>query len=220
MGNRFGATVRRWAATLLLVAGMGIVGSTSATLLDRGPDMVYDDVLNITWTRQAGDAVFRNWADANAWAASLVFGGKDDWRLPLESVSAGSGPAIFVSECRTAAEFQCRDNELGYMFYHDLPDLGTFFQDKTGTQTALGGEVLTGIQAEYWSGSGLTSTLAWRFNFGNGQQLLESQSFAIPAWAVRAGDVNVAAVPEPASLLLFGVGILALGWTRRSGRRR
>ena len=53
MSNRSGATVRRW-ATALLVAGMGFVGSASATLLDRGPDMVYDDVLNITWTRKAG----------------------------------------------------------------------------------------------------------------------------------------------------------------------
>jgi hypothetical protein len=28
---------------------MGVVGSASATLLDRGPDMVYDNVLDITW---------------------------------------------------------------------------------------------------------------------------------------------------------------------------
>jgi len=71
MSDRSSATVRRW-ATAVLVAGMGVVGSASATLFDRGPDMVYDNVLDITWTRQAGDGVVRNWADANTWAAGLV----------------------------------------------------------------------------------------------------------------------------------------------------
>src|SRR5207302_5058763 len=52
MGSRFGRSVRRLAMALL-VAGMGVVGNASATLLDRGPDMVYDDVLNITWVRDA-----------------------------------------------------------------------------------------------------------------------------------------------------------------------
>jgi hypothetical protein len=59
---------------------MGVVGNASATLLDRGPDMVYDNVLNITWQRKAGDGVARNWADSVAWANTLVFGGFNDWR--------------------------------------------------------------------------------------------------------------------------------------------
>jgi hypothetical protein len=67
MSNRSSATVRRW-ATALLVAAMGVVGSASATLLDRGPNMVYDTVLDITWTRQAGDGVARDWATSVAWA--------------------------------------------------------------------------------------------------------------------------------------------------------
>jgi hypothetical protein len=52
MRNRCGVAVKRW-ATALLVAGMGLAGSASALLIDRGPDLVYDDVLNITWTRNA-----------------------------------------------------------------------------------------------------------------------------------------------------------------------
>src|SRR5262245_55556460 len=80
---------RRWMVGLLLA---GWWGNASALLLDRGPNMVYDTALNITWTRQAGDGIRRSWADANAWAAALVFGGFDDWRLPYASVSAGAGP--------------------------------------------------------------------------------------------------------------------------------
>ena len=68
METRFGKLARRWATAFAVVLS-GFGGNASAILLDRGPDMVYDTVLDITWTRQAGDGVARNWADANARAA-------------------------------------------------------------------------------------------------------------------------------------------------------
>ena len=219
MGKRRFATAKRWTA-VLLVAGMGLVGSASATLMDRGADLVYDDVLNITWTRQAGDGVLRNWANSKTWAAGLVVDGLSGWRLPWASVLAGAGPTNSVVTCSTATELACRDNEMGYMFYHDLG--GTVGQDKTGTQTALGGQVLTGIQHSsfYWSGSERFPDFPWNFNFGNGiQQSSFGEGNFNFAWAVRAGDV-IAAVPEPASLLLVGAGMLGLGWMRRRERRR
>ena len=52
MRNRWGVAVKRW-STGLLVAGLGLAGSASATLISRGADLVYDDALNITWTRNA-----------------------------------------------------------------------------------------------------------------------------------------------------------------------
>src|SRR5687767_3691671 len=88
MGKRSGATVRRWVTGVLVVA-IGQVGTASATLIDRGPDLLFDDVLNITWTRQAGDGVLRTYDEALALADSLVFAGFDGWRLPWASVSAG-----------------------------------------------------------------------------------------------------------------------------------
>ena len=217
------ATLKRLAAALA-VAGLGAAGSASATLLDRGPLMVYDTALDITWTRQAGDGVGRPWTDANAWAASLVIGVFDDWRLPWASVSAQGGPATSVVNCSSATETACRDNEMGYMFYYNLDgDLGN---NKTGNQTAVGGEVLTGIQLGYWSGTerfpaspgNANSGFAWLFNFAVGIQGAEPEVGFLHAWAVRPGDV--AAVPEPASLLLIGIGALGLGWARRKGRRR
>ncbi len=201
----------------LLVVGMGLASSASAILLDRGPDMVYDTVLDITWTRQAGDGVARNWADANAWAAGLVFGGFSDWRLPWASVSAGAGPITtltFGQPCTGAGgadEVGCRDNEMAYMFYYNLD--GTFGSPETGTQTAVGGEVLTGIQTLYWSGTEFDSAIVWDFLFLNGNQFNVGKSLNFVAWAVRPGDV--AAVPEPGSLLLLGLGAVGLGWSRR-----
>jgi len=219
MGNRSGATVRRW-ATALLVAGMSLVDSASATLLDRGPDMVYDDVLNITWTRQAGDGVGRNWANSVAWADALVFGGFSDWRLPWASVSAGAGPILTLPQgqpCTGAGgadEVACRDNEMAYMFYYDLG--GNLFDDKTGSQTALGGEVLTGIRIFYWSGTEFDSDFAYGVFFGGGTQnlgnkLTGDESGELSAWAVRPGDV--AAVPEPETYAMMLIGLLMLGAT-------
>jgi PEP-CTERM motif len=91
---------------------------------------------------------------------------------------------------------------------------------ETGTETALGGQTLTGIQADYWSGTELDSSskIAWHFNFFNGVQGDGVESRTNFAWAVRPGDV--AAAPEPASLPLIGAGMLGLGWARRRERRR
>ena len=131
-------------------------------------------------------------------------------------MSAQAGPVTIVVDCSTATEIACRDNEMGYMFYRNLG--GTLGQNKTGTQTALGGEVLPSIQNAYWSGTDFNASLPWLFVFGNGEQangILKVGYLNLFAWAVRDGDV-----PEPASLLLIGVGALALGWSRRRGRRR
>jgi hypothetical protein len=171
------------------------VGSASATLLDRGPGFVYDDVLDITWTRNANLAGSSglDWVDATAWATNLVLGGFDDWRL-------ASGNTV---QCNAVPELACRSSELGYMFYHDLG--GTFPSDKTGTQTALGGEQLTGIQQVYWGGPDSASVVQSVFAFDAGVPFEAAKTNQLSAWAVRDGDVG--AVPEPSSLLLIGIGV-------------
>jgi hypothetical protein len=79
----------------------------------------------------------------------------------------------------------------------------------------------TGIQSVYWSGTGLNSNFAKDFFFRNGRPDVDDPNTVNRfAWAVRAGDVDGAAAPEPASLLLIGAGMLGLGWSRRRGRRR
>src|SRR5215472_15361646 len=129
--------IMRWYGRGIRAAAVGVVVPAlccggalpvSATLIDRGNGLIYDTVLNITWVQDAnlcltlndcvnGDA-FGNmtWDDANTWAANLVYQGFSDWRLPYASVSAGAGPTTTATDCSTATELACRDNEMGYMF--------------------------------------------------------------------------------------------------------
>ena len=237
MASRWAMTATRWA---LAVAMMGFGGNASATLLDRGPDMVYDDVLDITWTRNAslpGSAGPLQWTVATSFAAALNFGGFDDWRLPWASVAAGATAINTLPSgqpCTGAGgadEVACRDNEMAYMFYYNLD--GNLFDNKSGTQTAVGGQQLTGIQLSYWSGtsfledSGSSIFRAYLFVFFSGNQFIdEKDTQQLHAWAVRDGDVcsqrpelcDASAVPEPGSLLVLGLGALGLGLIRRRGR--
>ncbi|MEM7469253.1 MAG: hypothetical protein AAF387_20540, partial [Pseudomonadota bacterium] len=81
--------------------------AANATLIDRGNGLIYDDVLDITWLKDANYAFTSGYAAANAresadifaddnifpdgrmgwaaalqWADELDYGGYNDWRLP------------------------------------------------------------------------------------------------------------------------------------------
>ena len=113
-----------------------ITTSSHSTLLSRlGGAAAYDDALDITWLTDADlsgrqrwdthlfpDKLF-DWIDSLNTAEHLGF---NDWRLASMSVSApvGSLPdttvASSVIDCSSATEVDCRDNELGYMYYQNM----------------------------------------------------------------------------------------------------
>lgn len=64
-------------AVVLVIAPL-FVTSSPATLIDRGNDLIYDDVLNITWLKDANLGGVRTWNEAQTWADGLVFGGFAD----------------------------------------------------------------------------------------------------------------------------------------------
>jgi len=213
MCNRLGTAIRA-IATACSLAALGAAGSTSAALLDRGPFLLYDDVLEITWTRHADlpGSSGLNPAGARTWAANLVYAGHDDWRLPYASVSSGNVAGSDVVPCERFSEFACVDNEMGYMFYYNLG--GRRLDDKTGNQSAVGGQQLTGIRPVYWSGSDFLTSGTWFFTFDSGgQNIGDFSNNRFSAWAVRAGDSSYF-VPEPSTVLLIGLGMVGLAWMK------
>jgi hypothetical protein len=95
--------------------------------------------------------------------------------------------------------------------YNDLDAAGVCTSGNcTGN---IGG--FTGIQRQVWSGTESSPGTGEFFDFDGSGFGGGGEGGHNAVWAVRPNDVDVAAVPEPASLLLFGLGALGLGWARR-----
>jgi hypothetical protein len=193
-----------------------ITVSANATLVSRlGGEAAYDTVLGITWLTDADLSGQGNWDNQLLWIDSLNTAnhlGFDDWRLASMSVAAGvpTGTATSVVDCSSATEVACRDNELGYMFYHNMG--GSLGDSKTGNQT-VDGVLLTEVRSDYWPGTEFDSNNAWDFRF-NGAQFNTGKFNFNYGWAVRSNDVSE--VPVPAAVWLFGSGLIGLvGLARR-----
>lgn len=199
-----------------------VTATASGSLYDRGNGMIYDDVLNITWLQDASfgaGSAFDDgsnitdgqmtWNNAVAWADSLLYAGYDDWRLPSMDRNMDG---IFV-DCNFASEQDCQDNELGYMFFHNL--MGSYGDNLTGDQGFF-----MNIQHAHWASEAtVVPGLGWCLGFLSGGAQSEFYCSADPgaypsgAWAVRDGDV--APVPLPAAVWLFVSAMAALGFARR-----
>ena len=212
----------------------GIVSTANAALLTRlGGSAVYDDVLDITWLSNANLAETNtfgvsgvnsngtmDWAIANNWISAMNLDGTNgylgfsNWRLPstlIPDASCTSDQAGTTSSGNSTG-FNCSGSEMGNLFYSSLG--GTPDQSITASgdaDLALFSNIQDdNLQAtsSYFSSTEDSSTDAWRFRFGTGSQFAVDKDFNLYGWAVRDGDV--AAVPVPAAVWLFGSGLLGL----------
>lgn len=180
-------------ATLACALLMTFATTATAELHSRlGGAAAYDDALDVTWLTDASLSGLGDWEGQLAWVAALNSAnhlGFDDWRLASMSTAAGlpTGTADEVVDCGTIWQPLCRDNELGYMFFHNLG--GTVSQDLTGNRT-IGEVTLTNIQATYWSGTQSGISNAWMYHFDIGFGVWSAKNANRHAWAVRSGDVG------------------------------
>lgn len=269
-----------------LAAGLLMSGAAEAVLINRGGGRIYDDVLNVTWLRnadysatqltdawrdsiiadvnsaqpswlgthtmntldfqKAGDAYTgeMNWWGAMAWAEQLVYGGSDDWRLPVvvdtgtplcNSGTSGTDCGYNVQTADISTDPVTVYSEWAYMYYVNLGFTARLYPDGSprsdfgifgngthnGVDNSSFGQRDVGLvqnlwNTQYWTGTDYGAyDSAWRFSPITGGQGPQPKEAFNYVWALRTGDV-----PEPGTLILLGLGFAGLSAMRKRGRFR
>jgi hypothetical protein len=179
-----------------IIAGNGGVIHDTASYYDG-----YTGIYNLSSADFNTTDGTMSWFGAQAWANNLTLGGVTGWSLPSTPVEE------FGTDITTS--------QMGGLFYNQL---GGAAMTDIATKHNANYDLFTNVQSYvYWSGSEYTpnSNSAWTFATSTGyQHYIGNKGNQFYAWAVRSGDV--AAVPVPAAVWLFGSGLIGLlSFTRR-----
>jgi len=207
----------------LCVAGLSLVTlpSQAALVSVLGGQAASDTDLGITWIANANLADTMDfgvsgingngtmtWDTANEWIAAMNadnYLGFSDWRLPTtlqpDATCAQQSGASFGGNCT--------GSEMGH-----LANVEGVNSDGGPAAVVLG--IFTNVlPTPYWSSTEFAPdpTDAWTLSFNGGDQRIGGKDSFNLVWAVRTG---VSAVPIPATVWLFGSGLLGLiGVARR-----
>lgn len=227
----------RWAATAFFVGALAVSSISNAALVASADGQtVYDIDLNITWLANAnlaatntfglardvdlgsipgvstpgGSYIYSDnrmtWGGAMKWIDAMNaanYRGYNDWRLPTSDACGHD----------TLGTANCTGSEMGHLFYNELGGVAfAYLPAIANSNYLLFNNLQTDYSGYYWTGTEAYTYPdfgAFYFDFQAG---LQADGFVkdnpMYAMAVRTG--NIAAVPVPAAVWLFGSGLLGL----------